>query len=118
MEFRDYEKLTFYYNISRISKEEIISNQSASTRIHLYSATLSVSDRMLCYLISYIFLPKHSNHLQLSDLDLQLTYAIKKKLKVNWVYLIMFNMLQQKSLQVGFHMVNQFQRYFNIVTFH
>lgn len=56
---------------------------------------------MLHYFIANIVLPKHSNHSQISDMDLQIIYAIKNRIKVNWADLIMFYMLHRKGLHSG-----------------
>ncbi|KAI5444191.1 hypothetical protein KIW84_012714 [Lathyrus oleraceus] len=80
--FENYEKFAYYFSISRISEQELASRNASSERLHLYSATLSVSDCMLYYLIAYILLPKHSNHSQISDVDMQLIFAIKNRIKM------------------------------------
>lgn len=69
-QFTDYEKWKFYFSISRLSKQEMTIKSLGSNCVHMYSSTLSVSDCMLHYLIAYILLPKHSNHSQVSDIDL------------------------------------------------
>lgn len=97
--FENYEKFAYYFSISRISEQELASRNASSERVHLYSATLSGSDRMLHYLIAYIFLPKHSNHSQISDVDMQLIFAIKNRIKVNWAYVIMHYMRHQRNLR-------------------
>lgn len=100
-QFTDYEKWKFYFSMSRLSEQEITSKSSGSNRVHVYSSTLSVSDCMLHYLIAYIFFPKHSNHSQVSDIDMQLIYAIKNRIPVNWAFLIIYNMSHQKRLKGG-----------------
>src|SRR3954464_6096929 len=97
--FENYEKYAYYFTISRVSEQELASRNASSDRVHLYSATLSVSDRMLHYLIAYILLPKHSNHSQISDIDMQLIFAIKNRIKVNWAYVVMHYMLHQRNLR-------------------
>lgn len=44
---------------------------------------------------------KHSNHSQIRDMGLQLMYAIKNKIEVNWAYTIMYHMKHQQSLTGG-----------------
>lgn len=93
------EKFAYYFSISRISEQELASRNASSERVHLYSATLSVSDRMLHYLIAYILLPKHSNHSQISDVDMKLIFAIKNRIKVNLAYVIMHYTRHQRNLR-------------------
>lgn len=52
-------------------------------------------------MISYVLIPKHLNHSQIGDLELQLMYAIKNKIQVNWAYTIMYHMKHQQSLTRG-----------------
>lgn len=56
---------------------------------------------MLHYLISYVLMPKNSNHSQIGDIELQLIYAIKNKIAVNWADTIMHHMKHQQSLTRG-----------------
>lgn len=100
-QFTNYEKWKFYFSISHLSKQEITIKSTGSNCVHVYSSTLSISDRMLHYLIAYILLSKHSNHSQVSDIDLQLIYAIKKCISVYWALLIIYNMSHQKRLKGG-----------------
>ncbi|KAF1891589.1 hypothetical protein Lal_00042583 [Lupinus albus] len=44
------------------------------------------------YFLSYVILPKLSNHSQISDIQLQLMYAIKFNIKINWSNMIMNQM--------------------------
>ncbi|KAI5433285.1 hypothetical protein KIW84_020533 [Lathyrus oleraceus] len=53
---------------------------------------------MLHYFIAYILMPKHSNHYQINDTEMQIIYAVKKKLQGNWAYVIMHHMFHQKKL--------------------
>lgn len=62
---------------------------------------LSVSDRMLHYVLAYVLVPKHANHSQVSELELQLIRAMKLNLKINWPYVIYQHMMHQLSLSGG-----------------
>lgn len=62
---------------------------------------LSVSDRMLHYVLAYVLVPKHSNHSQVSELELQMIKAMKLNLKINWAYVIYQHMMHQLSLSDG-----------------
>ena len=55
---------------------------------HLGVGGLTIEDKMLVYLISYILTPRSSNHAQVTDDDLQIVYGLKSDIKMNWVLLI------------------------------
>lgn len=117
-DWQGYEKLQYYFSISRFTKQEIFSKKhSASNQLILYSSNLSVSDRMLHYFIAYILLPKHSNNSQISDTEMQALYALKNHIKVNWAYVIMFHMLHEWGLTGGLPygiLVTKILKYFDI----
>lgn len=56
---------------------------------------------MLHYVLAYMLVPKHSNHSQVSELELQLIRAMKLNLKINWAYVIYQHMMHQLSLSGG-----------------
>lgn len=56
---------------------------------------------MLHYIIAYILMSKHSNHSNFFDVEMQLIYAISKRIKVNWAYIMMFHMQHQLGLSGG-----------------
>lgn len=64
----------------------------SSLRFIYYASTLTVSDRMLHFLIAYILLLKRSNHSHIGDTNMQLMYVIKKRIRVNWDYIILYHM--------------------------
>ncbi|KAF1893013.1 hypothetical protein Lal_00013732 [Lupinus albus] len=53
---------------------------------------LTLEDRLIHYFLTYVILPKFSNLLQISDIDLQLMYSIKFNIKINWSKMIMQKM--------------------------
>lgn len=63
-----------------------------------YAKNLTVSDRMLHYVIGYVLIPKDSNHSQINDLEMQILFAIKNRIRVNWILTIMYHLQQQLSL--------------------
>lgn len=92
-EWEGYSKMDYFFHICHVSQQAIFGKKNpASSRLLLFSKNLTVRDRMLHYLISYILMPKHSNHSQIGDLELQLMYAIKNKIQVNWAYTIVYHM--------------------------
>lgn len=102
LEWEGYSKMDYFFHNCRVSQQAILGKKNlASSRVLLFSKNLTVSDRMLHYLISYVLMPKHSSHSQIGDMVLQLMYAIKNKIAVNWAYTIMHRMKHQQSLTGG-----------------
>lgn len=101
-EWEGYSKMDYFFHICRVSQQAILGKKNpASSRVLLFSKNLTISDRMLHYLISYVLIPKHSNHSQIGDTEFQLMYSIKNKIAVNWAYTIMHHMKHQQSLTGG-----------------
>ncbi|KAF1892935.1 hypothetical protein Lal_00035519 [Lupinus albus] len=94
-EWDDYDRKKFYLSMCRISKEEIerrnqqILGETFKNRDILSIGYLTLEDRLIHYFFSYVILPKYSNHSQISDIELQLMYAIKFNIKINWAKMIM-----------------------------
>ncbi|KAF1896041.1 hypothetical protein Lal_00033429 [Lupinus albus] len=97
-EWDDYDCKKFYLSMCRISKEEIERRKQQSlgetvkNRDILSAGYLTLEDRLIHYFLSYVILPKFSNHSQISDILLQLIYAIKFNIKINWAKMIMNKM--------------------------
>ncbi|KAF1864676.1 hypothetical protein Lal_00031994 [Lupinus albus] len=104
-EWDDYDSKKFYLSICRISKEEIErrKQQSLGETVKnsdiLAARYLTLEDRLIHYFLSYVILPKFSNHLQISDIELQLMYAIKFNIKINWTKMIMNQMWHVRGSQ-------------------
>lgn len=63
LEWKGYSKVDYYFNISRLTQQDIPSKKiQASSHLILSRKNLSASDRMLHYVITYILMSKHSNH--------------------------------------------------------
>ncbi|KAF1864722.1 hypothetical protein Lal_00039204 [Lupinus albus] len=101
----DYDRKKFYLSIFRISKEEIERRKQQSlgetvkNRDILSARYLTLEDRLIHYFLSYVILPKFSNHSQISDIELQLMYAIKFNIKINWTKIIMNQMWHVRGSQ-------------------
>ncbi|KAF1894532.1 hypothetical protein Lal_00039618 [Lupinus albus] len=97
-EWDDYDHKKFYLSICRISKEEIEMRKQQSlgetvkNRDILSAGYLTLEDRLVHYFLTYVILPKCSNHSQISDIELQLMYVIKFNIKINWTKMIMQQM--------------------------
>ncbi|KAF1879739.1 hypothetical protein Lal_00039752 [Lupinus albus] len=77
---------------ARISKEEI-------ERDILSAGYLTLEDRLVHYFLTYVILPKFSNHSQISDIELQLMYAIKYNIKINRTKMITQQMWHVRGSQ-------------------
>ncbi|KAF1898066.1 hypothetical protein Lal_00032830 [Lupinus albus] len=104
-EWDNYDRKEFYYSMCRISREEIelckqqSLGETVKNRDILSAGHLKLEDRLLHYLLSYVILPKFSNHSQISDIELQLMYAIKFNIKINWAKMIMRQMWNVRDTQ-------------------
>ncbi|KAF1884171.1 hypothetical protein Lal_00035236 [Lupinus albus] len=104
-EWDDYDCKKLYLSISRISKEEIERRKQKSLgetikkRDILCTGYLTLEDHLIHYFLSYVILPKFSNHSQISDIELQLMYAIKFNIKINWTKMIMNQMWHVRGSQ-------------------
>ncbi|KAF1866213.1 hypothetical protein Lal_00024211 [Lupinus albus] len=104
-EWDDYDRMKFYLSICRISKEEMERRKKQSlgetvkNRDILSAGYLTLEDRLIHYFLTYVILPKFSNHSQISDIELQLMYAIKFNIKINWTKMIMQKMWHVRGSQ-------------------
>ncbi|KAF1878078.1 hypothetical protein Lal_00022788 [Lupinus albus] len=104
-EWDDYDRKKFYLSICRISKEEIERRKQQSlgetvkNRDILSAGYLTLEDRLIHYFLSYVILLNFSNHSQISDIELQLMYAIKFNIKINWIKMIMNQMWHVRGSQ-------------------
>ncbi|KAF1888350.1 hypothetical protein Lal_00043563 [Lupinus albus] len=87
------------------SKEEIERRKQQSlgetvkNRDILSGGYLTLEDRLIHYFLTYVILSKISNHSQIIDIELQLMYAIKFNIKINWAKMIMQQMWHVCSSQ-------------------
>ncbi|KAF1893033.1 hypothetical protein Lal_00024153 [Lupinus albus] len=94
----NYDRKEFYYSMCRFSKEEIdlrkqmALGETVKNRDILAVGNLNLEDRLLHYFLSYLIMLKFSNHSQINDIELQLMYALKNNLEINWALTIMRHM--------------------------
>ncbi|KAF1866063.1 hypothetical protein Lal_00013500 [Lupinus albus] len=104
-EWDDYNRNRFYLSLCRISKEEIEQRKqqgyglTVKNRDILSAGYLKLEECLLHYFLSYVILPKFSNHSQISDIELQLMYPIKYNIKINWTQMIMRQMWNVRGSQ-------------------
>ncbi|KAF1868198.1 hypothetical protein Lal_00018717 [Lupinus albus] len=82
-------------NLTRL----LANNEQRKKRDILSAGYLKLEECLLCYFLTYAILPKFSNHSQISDIELQLIYAIKYNIKINWTHMIMRQMLNVRGSQ-------------------
>ncbi|KAF1881826.1 hypothetical protein Lal_00042535 [Lupinus albus] len=93
-----YIKKDFYYSMCSYSKREIdlckqrSVGETVRNRDILSTGNLNLEDHLLHYLLSYVIVPKFSNHSKLRDMELQLMYALKHNVQINWTLMIMRQM--------------------------
>ncbi|KAF1864747.1 hypothetical protein Lal_00039916 [Lupinus albus] len=63
--------------------------ETAKSRDILAVGNLNLEDRLLHYILSYVIIPKYSNHSQINDIELQFMYALKHNLEINWDLTVM-----------------------------
>ncbi|KAF1858875.1 hypothetical protein Lal_00043010 [Lupinus albus] len=103
-EWDNYDQKEFYLSLCRISTEEIEQrnqqgfDETVITDI-LSAGYLKLEDRLLHYFLSYVISPKFLNYSQISDIELQLMYAMKYNIKINWTQMIMRQMSNVRDSQ-------------------
>ncbi|KAF1892833.1 hypothetical protein Lal_00035477 [Lupinus albus] len=104
-EWDNYNRNELYYSLCRISKEEIELRkqhgfgETIKNKDILSAGHLKLEDRLLHYFLSYVILPKFSNHSQIIDIELQLMYAMKYNIKINWAPMIIRQMWTVRGTQ-------------------
>ncbi|KAF1876739.1 hypothetical protein Lal_00031555 [Lupinus albus] len=81
------------------SRKQQSLGETVKNRDILSIGYLTLEDRLIHYFLSYVILPKFSNHSQISDIELQLMYAIKFNIKINWTKMIMNQMWHVRGSQ-------------------
>lgn len=61
----------------------------------------TINDIISHYYIAYVLMPKFSNFSNVTDSEMQLLYAIKHDLRVNWAYMIMHHMTSHNDFCSG-----------------
>ncbi|GAU38344.1 hypothetical protein TSUD_395980 [Trifolium subterraneum] len=84
----DYVKKDFYYSLSRFYESVVTAKRRrTSGRLpekYFWSAgNLPINERMIHYFLTYVLVPKSSNHASINDMEMQLLYAIKNQEMVN-----------------------------------
>lgn len=102
--WENFNNLRFYFSMSRISEQEFYACHTLSNSIKLFlsSKNLSVSDRMLHYFLAYVLVPKGNNYAKIGNTKMQLMFAMKRNMKINWAYVILRHMEYSRSLTSGF----------------
>ena len=89
-----FNKLATYKIMMKNPKEA----PKGKTQDRFGSGALKMEARLLAYVIAQIITPKGSNHAQLTKKDLLLIYLMQRTMKINWVNIVMENMLKTKQI--------------------
>ena len=99
-EWESYNKIKVFLNFCRESQQASIRQQNAS-KLHMFGSNLSVSDRMLHYIIAYVLFPKNSNHSRINEFELQVLYALNQGIPINWAFTMLHHMNHLVHLNGG-----------------
>ncbi|KAF1896077.1 hypothetical protein Lal_00042339 [Lupinus albus] len=69
--------------------KQLALGETVKSRYILVVGNLNLEDHLLHYFLSYVIIPKYSNHSQINDMKLQLMYALKHNLEINWALTVM-----------------------------
>ncbi|KAF1866171.1 hypothetical protein Lal_00031475 [Lupinus albus] len=100
-EWDNYDRKKFYISLCRMRKQQGF-GETVKNRDILSVGYLKLEDRLLNYFLSYVIFPKFSNHSQISEIELQLMYAMKYNIKINWTHIIMQQMWHVRGSQSPF----------------
>lgn len=96
--WNEYNKRSFYLSLARIPPHE-----AHARRVRLHGGNLperenwsagifNIDDRMFHYFLVYVLFPRAGNHCLVTDLELQVMYAVKKGISLHWGRLIILHM--------------------------
>ncbi|KAF1891465.1 hypothetical protein Lal_00039595 [Lupinus albus] len=86
-----------YEDIERRKQQSL--GETVKNKDILSAGYLTLEDGLVHYFLTYVILPKFLNHSQISDIELQLRYAIKFNIKINWTKMIMQQMWHVRGSQ-------------------
>lgn len=96
---QNYEKKReFYFCIGRKLEHEIFQKRKKRTGGKLHDRTfwsagnLFIYDRLLHYFLNYIVVPRFSNHSTITGTKMQILFAMKHGVPINWDYMILEHM--------------------------
>ena len=98
--WENYQKREFFYSIGRLSESEYRAKRIRSlggvtpARDTWSAGNFHIDDRLFHYFLVYILFPRAGNHCTVTDLELQIIYARKNGIPVNWAKLIVMHMLK------------------------
>ncbi|KAF1891560.1 hypothetical protein Lal_00015159 [Lupinus albus] len=86
------ESNAYYPELEIDLRKKMTLGETVKNRDILVVGNLNLEDRLLHYFLSYVIIPKFSNHSQINDRELQLMYALKHNLEINRVLRVMRHM--------------------------
>ena len=92
-----YNKRDFYYGIARIPERDFIQKRQrliggTPERNSWSAGILTIDDRLIHYFLAYVVMPKFSNISNVNDCEMQILYAMKNGIQINWSYVILHHM--------------------------
>lgn len=100
--WEDFVKKDYYLSLCRFSEAEITRKRqrtsSSSKRDSFGAGNLTVENRLLHYFLVYSIYPRSFNHATATEFDLEMMYAFMHKESVNWAFIVMMHMAEQKTL--------------------
>ncbi|KAF1889007.1 hypothetical protein Lal_00042976 [Lupinus albus] len=72
--------------------KQLALGETVKSRDILAVGNLNLEDHLLHYFLIYVIIPNFSNHSQINDIELQLMYALKHNLEINWAWTVMKHM--------------------------
>lgn len=96
-QWADYDKRSFYQSLARIHPQVAQARRARgggmSSDRELWTAGIfNIDDRMFHYFLTYVLFPRGGNHCLVTDLELQVLYAVKNRIPLHWSKLILFHM--------------------------
>lgn len=93
-QLENYVKKYFYYIMYRFHEDEVYQKRRRTCDIVPKHPLLSASGRtldntMLLYFLCYMLVPRYSNHVFITYVEMKLMFVVKNGIPVNWSYVIM-----------------------------
>lgn len=79
-----------------MNKKQWIDQCASSNQNTLAARNLHIDERLFHYFLVHELVPKASNYSQISEFELQILYALKNNITLNWAYIVKVNMFMYK----------------------
>lgn len=75
-----------------MNKKQRLNQGASSNRNTLVVSNMFLYDRILHYFLVYVIFPKAFKYSQISEIELQILFALKNNIPLNWAYIVKVNM--------------------------